>query len=62
MLERLPPAGVQGLLDAYEREVISAALHRTQGNQSAASRLLGMSERRLRSRLGVLEIGNLYRS
>jgi DNA-binding NtrC family response regulator len=39
---------------AFEKEMISSALDQTKGNQSAAARLLGMTERHLRSRLEKL--------
>jgi DNA-binding NtrC family response regulator len=38
-------------LDAFERELLRAALERTGGNKSAAARLLGITRRRLYSRL-----------
>lgn len=38
----------------FERELVSGALKRSSGNQSAAARLLGISERHLRSRLDSL--------
>lgn len=60
-LDLLPATGIQGLLEHYERELILAALRRTSGNQSAASRLLRIGERRLRSRLEVLRIENEFR-
>jgi DNA-binding NtrC family response regulator len=41
-------------LDAFEREIIEAALARTAGNKSAAARLLGITRRRLYSRLEIL--------
>ncbi len=41
-------------LRAFEKEMIQAALKETGGNQSAAARLLGISERHLRSRLEKL--------
>jgi transcriptional regulator with PAS, ATPase and Fis domain len=42
-------------LDAFERELLRAALERTSGNKSAAARLLGITRRRLYSRLESLE-------
>jgi two-component system response regulator HydG len=44
-------------LDAFERELLQVALERTQGNKSAAARLLGISRRRLYSRLETLDEG-----
>jgi DNA-binding NtrC family response regulator len=41
-------------LDAHERSLLFAALERTGGNKSAAARLLGISRRRLYSRLNSL--------
>jgi DNA-binding NtrC family response regulator len=38
-------------LDAFERDLLRAALERTGGNKSAAARLLGITRRRLYSRL-----------
>jgi DNA-binding NtrC family response regulator len=42
-------------LDAFEGELLRAALDRTQGNKSAAARLLGITRRRLYSRLESLD-------
>lgn len=42
-------------LDAFERELLQVALERTQGNKSAAARLLGITRRRLYSRLETLD-------
>jgi DNA-binding NtrC family response regulator len=42
-------------LDVFERELLRAALERTGGNKSAAARLLGITRRRLYSRLEGLE-------
>jgi DNA-binding NtrC family response regulator len=41
-------------LDALERELVHAALARAGGNKSAAARLLGVTRRRLYSRLAGL--------
>src|SRR5262249_31313339 len=41
-------------LDAFEQELLRAALERTGGNKSAAARLLGITRRRLYSRLESL--------
>lgn len=38
----------------FEKEMITGALEETGGNRSAAARLLGMTERHLRSRLNIL--------
>jgi DNA-binding NtrC family response regulator len=42
-------------LDAFERELLTTALARAGGNKSAAARLLGISRRRLYSRLESLK-------
>ena len=42
-------------LDQFERDLLRAALERTNGNKSAAARLLGITQRRLYSRLESLE-------
>ena len=42
-------------LDAFEQELLRAALERTNGNKSAAARILGITRRRLYSRLAGLE-------
>jgi DNA-binding NtrC family response regulator len=44
-------------LDGLERELLQAALERAGGNKSAAARLLGISRRRLYSRLESLNAG-----
>ena len=41
-------------LDAFERDLILAALDRAGGNKTSAARLLGISRRRLYSRLQSL--------
>jgi DNA-binding NtrC family response regulator len=41
-------------LDAFERELLHAAIERTGGNKAAAARLLGITRRRLYSRLQSL--------
>ncbi len=46
--------GYEEKVHAFERELIHEALSRTNGNQSAAARLLNITERHLRSRLGRL--------
>ncbi len=43
--------GYEEKMKAFEREMILEALKRTEGNKSAAARLLGITERHLRSRL-----------
>ncbi len=40
----------------FEKEIIKEALSRTNGNKSAAARLLGLTERHLRSRMSILEV------
>jgi len=42
-------------LDDFERDLLYAALERTGGNKASAARLLGITRRRLRSRLHSLE-------
>ena len=42
-------------LDDFERDLLYAALERTGGNKAAAARVLGITRRRLRSRLHSLE-------
>ena len=42
-------------LDAFERDLLRAALDRTGGNKSAAARLLGITRRRLYSRIESLD-------
>jgi two-component system NtrC family response regulator len=46
--------GYEIKLHAFEKEMITEALKQSEGNQSAAARLLGMTERHLRSRLEKL--------
>jgi len=41
-------------LDSFERELLEAALERAGGNKTTAARLLGISRRRLYSRLQSL--------
>jgi len=43
--------GYEEKMKAFEKGMIEEALKRTQGNQSAAARVLGITERHLRSRL-----------
>ncbi|MBN2570998.1 MAG: sigma-54-dependent Fis family transcriptional regulator [Ignavibacteriales bacterium] len=43
-------------IEAFEREMLKDALKQTNGNQSAAARLLGITERHLRSRLQILNM------
>ncbi len=47
-------AGYEAKMRAFESEMIRTALQETGGNQSAAARLLGITERHLRSRLEKL--------
>jgi two-component system NtrC family response regulator len=47
-------SGYEAKMKAFEKEMISEALSQTGGNQSAAARLLNMTERHLRSRLEKL--------
>jgi len=46
--------GYEEKLKSFETEMIRNALDKKDGNQSAAARLLGISERHLRSRLQIL--------
>ncbi len=46
--------GYEDKVRAFEKEMIGSALEQTRGNQSAAARLLGITERHLRSRLEKL--------
>ena len=45
----------------FEINFITNALNKTGGNQSAAARSLGITERKLRSRMEILEIENTFR-
>ncbi len=49
----LPPEGI--CLEKLERDLIKQALERTQGNKSAAARLLGLTRSKFRTRLKLLE-------
>jgi DNA-binding NtrC family response regulator len=42
-------------LDTFERDLLHAALERAGGNKTAAARLLGITRRRLYSRLQSLD-------
>lgn len=46
--------GFENKMKAFESEMINEALKRSNGNQSAAARILNIGERHLRSRLGKL--------
>jgi two-component system NtrC family response regulator len=48
--------GYEQKVKSFEKEIIFEALSRTNGNKSAAARLLKISERHLRSRIEILEI------
>jgi two-component system NtrC family response regulator len=48
--------GYENKMQAFEKKMIEEALKRSQGNQSAAARLLGITERHLRSRLERLRM------
>ncbi len=48
--------GYEKKVKTFEREIIKEALTRTNGNKSAAARLLGLTERHLRSRIDILNI------
>jgi len=45
----------------FETELIKKTLNKTKGNQSSAARFLGISERKLRSRMEILGIENTFR-
>jgi DNA-binding NtrC family response regulator len=45
----------------FETNLVNEALNTAEGNQSAAARSLGISERKLRSRMEILEIQNTFR-
>ncbi len=49
----LPPEGIS--LEELEKELIRQALERTQGNQSAAARLLGLTRSKFRTRMKMLK-------
>ncbi len=46
--------GYEQKVKTFEKEIIKEALTRTNGNKSAAARLLGLTERHLRSRIKIL--------
>ena len=46
--------GYEAKVRAFEKEMLQTALKRSDGNQSAAARLLNITERHLRSRLEKL--------
>ncbi|MCB0744494.1 MAG: two-component system response regulator, partial [Ignavibacteriae bacterium] len=48
--------GYETKVKAFEKEIILEALSRTNGNKSAAARILNITERHLRSRLDILGI------
>jgi two-component system response regulator PilR (NtrC family) len=50
------PIDMPAEIELAERAFIEAALHRTQGNRTAAAQLLGVSFRHLRYRMKVLDI------
>ncbi|MCP5063575.1 MAG: sigma-54-dependent Fis family transcriptional regulator [Ignavibacteriae bacterium] len=50
--------GYEVKVKSFEREIITEALSRTNGNKSAAARLLDITERHLRSRLEILGLKN----
>lgn len=53
--------GFDAAMSRYERSLIESALRKCRGNQSAAARVLGIGERKLRSRMEVLGVENHYR-
>jgi two-component system NtrC family response regulator len=48
--------GFEKKVKAFERDIILEALSRTNGNKSAAARILDITERHLRSRMDILSI------
>ena len=48
--------GFENKVKAFEKEIILEAMSRTNGNKSAAARLLDITERHLRSRMEILNI------
>ncbi len=52
--------GYKEKMDTFEKTMILEALSECEGNQSAAARLLKITERRLRSRLEKLGLKNPY--
>ena len=48
-------------MSRFETKLISNALNESAGNQSSAARFLGISERKLRSRMEILNIENTFR-
>ncbi|MEE9432195.1 MAG: sigma-54 dependent transcriptional regulator [Melioribacteraceae bacterium] len=50
--------GYETKVKSFEREIIIEALNRTNGNKSAAARILELTERHLRSRIDILEMKN----
>lgn len=59
-LESISDESYEIQLKRFEQRLIEAALEKANGNQSEAARLLSISERRLRSRLGILGITNRW--
>ena len=49
-------SGYESKVKSFETEIILEALNRTEGNKSAAARLLKLTERHLRSRIDILGI------
>ncbi|MCB0731647.1 MAG: sigma-54-dependent Fis family transcriptional regulator, partial [Ignavibacteriae bacterium] len=48
--------GYEEKVRSFEKEIIFEALSRTNGNKSAAARILNITERHLRSRIEILDI------
>ncbi len=48
-------------MEAFESRLLTEALESASGNQSAAARTLGISERKLRSRMAILGLKNPFR-
>jgi len=49
-------------MQSFEQKLIMNALQKAQGNQSAAARAMGISERKLRYRIQILGIENTFRA
>ncbi len=54
-------SGYNDKMTRFESQIIRSTLNKCEGNQSAAARKLGISERKLRSRMAILGIENTFR-
>ncbi len=50
--------GYETKVKSFEKEIVLEALSRTNGNKSAAARILNITERHLRSRIDILDLKN----